>query len=101
MSASEWWWRLVGVQHITVLKAALAEARSPAGKGNAQATEMVVALAEKMANAALAAMHDSKRAIADKLTSQVYLVGVQHIPCAVASCCLLWCLAVWPVRGCG
>ena len=54
----------------TVLKAALAEARSPAGKGNAQATEMVVALAEKMANAALAAMHDSKRAIADKLTSQ-------------------------------
>ena len=51
-------------------KAALAEARSPAGAGNAQATEMVVALAEKMANGALAAMHDSKRAIADKLTSQ-------------------------------
>ena len=48
----------------------LAEARSPAGKGNAQATEMVVKLAEVMANAGLAAMHDSRRAIADKLTSQ-------------------------------
>jgi hypothetical protein len=48
----------------------LAEARSPAGKGNLQATEMVVALAERMANAGLAAMHDGRRAIADKLTSQ-------------------------------
>ena len=52
---------------------AIAEARSPAqdGGGNAQATEMVVELAEKMANAALAAMRDPRRAIADKLTSQV------------------------------
>jgi hypothetical protein len=24
---------------------------------------------------------------------------VRLLPCAVASCCLLWCLAVWPVRG--
>eukprot|EP00966_Prymnesium_polylepis_P319048 7368990-Prymnesium_polylepis.1 len=48
----------------------LAEARSPTGKGNAQATELVVKRAERMANAGLVAMHDSKRAIADKLTSQ-------------------------------
>lgn len=57
---------------------ALSEARSPAGKGNSQATEMVVALAEKMANAALFAMRDPRRAIADKLTSQdgINAVGV-------------------------
>lgn len=48
----------------------LAEARSSEGKGNVQSTAMTVALAEKMATAALTAMHDSKRAIADKLTSQ-------------------------------
>eukprot|EP00966_Prymnesium_polylepis_P220392 5098252-Prymnesium_polylepis.1 len=48
----------------------LAEARSPTAKGNLQATEMVVKLAERMANAGLAAMHDPRRAIADKLTSQ-------------------------------
>ena len=48
----------------------LAEARNPAGKGNIQATEKVVALAERMANAGLAAMRDGRRAIADKLTSQ-------------------------------
>ena len=48
----------------------LAEARSPAGLGNAQATEMVVALAEVMAEAALVTMRDPLRAIADKLTSQ-------------------------------
>jgi hypothetical protein len=24
---------------------------------------------------------------------------VRLLPCVVASCCLLWCLAVWPVRG--
>ena len=61
-------------------KVALAEARSPAGAGNAQATEMVVALAEKMANGALAAMHDSKRAIADKLTSQAPAILAILIP---------------------
>ena len=48
----------------------LAEARSPKGAGNALATEMVVELAEEMANAALDVMHCSRRAIADKLTSQ-------------------------------
>ena len=48
----------------------LAEARSPTGKGNVQATETVVELAERMANAGLAAMRDTRRAIADKLTSQ-------------------------------
>ena len=50
---------------------ALAEARSPVGKGNAQATDCVVEMAELMANAALVAMRDPRRAIADKLTSQV------------------------------
>ena len=48
----------------------IAEARSPAGAGNALATEMVVELAEQMANAALDVMHSTRRAIADKLTSQ-------------------------------
>ena len=56
-----------------VHKEALAEARSPKGAGNAQATETAVAIAEKMAAGALAAMHDAKRAIADKLTSQAPL----------------------------
>ena len=58
-----------GTKH-RVYQHVLAEARSPEGKGNKQATEMTVALAEKMATAALTAMHDTKRAIADKLTSQ-------------------------------
>ena len=48
----------------------LAEARSPRGAGDALATEMVVELAEQMANAALNVMHCTRRAIADKLTSQ-------------------------------
>ena len=48
----------------------LAEARAPVSKGNVQATPATIALAEKMATAALTAMRDSKRAIADKLTSQ-------------------------------
>ena len=48
----------------------LAEARTPAGLGNAQATAMVVELAEAMAEAALVTMRDPLRAIADKLTSQ-------------------------------
>ena len=48
----------------------LAEARTPAGLGNAQATAMVVELAEAMAEAALFTMRDPLRAIADKLTSQ-------------------------------
>ena len=48
----------------------LSEARSPAGAGNAQATQRVVKLAEEMANAALAAMRDPRRAICSLLTSQ-------------------------------
>ena len=51
-------------------RATLSEARSPAGGGNGQATEFVVALAEKMANAALVAMRDPRRAICSLLTSQ-------------------------------
>ena len=48
-----------------------AEACSPASsKGSVQATEKAVELAECMANAALQAMRDPRRAIADKLTSQ-------------------------------
>ena len=58
-----------GTKHLVHARV-LAEARSPAGSGNAQATEMVVALAEAMAEAALVAMRDPLRAIADKLTSQ-------------------------------
>ena len=49
---------------------ALSEARSPAGAGNAQATERAVKLAEEMANAALVAMRDPRRAICSLLTSQ-------------------------------
>ena len=64
---------LDGTPH-PVHKLALAEARKPAGKGNAQATEKVVELAEKMANAALYAMRDPRRAIRDLLTSEVTLV---------------------------
>eukprot|EP00966_Prymnesium_polylepis_P259911 6004064-Prymnesium_polylepis.1 len=50
----------------------LAEARSPADAsgGNEQCTEMMVQLAEQMANAALVAMRDPRRAIAELLTSQ-------------------------------
>ena len=58
-----------GSEHLVHAKA-LSEARSPAGAGNAQATERVVALAEKMANAALIAMRDPRRAICSLLTSQ-------------------------------
>ena len=53
-----------------VFEHVLAEARSPVGKGNVQSTAATIALAEKMATAALTAMHDTKRAIADKLSSQ-------------------------------
>jgi hypothetical protein len=48
----------------------LAEARNPTGKGNVQSTPTTIALAERMANCALKAMYDTKRAIAEKLTSQ-------------------------------
>ena len=49
---------------------ALAEARDSKGAGNAQANDEVVRLAEEMANAALVAMRDPKRAICSLLTSQ-------------------------------
>ena len=48
----------------------LEEARSPTSNGGRESTAMTVELAQVMANAALVAMRDSKRAIADKLTSQ-------------------------------
>ena len=48
----------------------LAEARTPKQKGGAQATPRVIELAQRMANGALVAMRDTKRAIADKLSSQ-------------------------------
>ena len=32
-------------------------------------------------------------------SSQRCHVRVRLLPCVVASCCLLWCLALWPVRG--
>ena len=58
-----------GTPHL-VNKLALAEARSSKGAGNALATNMTVTLAEEMANAALVAMRDPKRAICSLLTSQ-------------------------------
>jgi hypothetical protein len=84
---------------------ALAEARSPAKAegGNAQATKMVVELAEKMANAALAAMRDPRRAIADKLTSQVgskcrvYRSAVTRCTCrCTCRCTVLYCTVPYP-----
>ena len=54
----------------TIHADALAEARSPQCSGNQQATGRVVALAEQMANAALVAMRDPRRAIASLLVSQ-------------------------------
>ena len=54
----------------SVHQQALSEARSPESAGNEQATETTVQLAEQMANAALVAMRDPKRAICALLTSQ-------------------------------
>ena len=48
----------------------LEEARSPSSVGGNATTPITVELAQRMANAALVAMRDSKRAIADKLSSQ-------------------------------
>ena len=55
-----------------VYERALAEARSPSGVGDSQpeVKAVLVELAEAMAEQALYIMRDSKRAIADKLTSQ-------------------------------
>ena len=59
-----------GTVKYRIYERVLAEARAPESKGNAQATTATITLIEKMATAALTAMHDAKRAIADKLTSQ-------------------------------
>lgn len=48
----------------------LEEARSPSTEGGRATTPITVELAQRMANAALVAMRDSRRAIADKLSSQ-------------------------------
>ena len=53
-----------------VYERSLAEAQSATSPGAVQATPMTIALAERMANCALVAMHDTRRAIAEKLTSQ-------------------------------
>ena len=58
-----------GTEH-RINECALAEARSPVGLGNKEATETCATLAELMAKAALVVMRDPKRAIADKLISQ-------------------------------
>ena len=58
-----------GMSH-PIHKLILAEARDPSGAGNKQATPRVVELAAGMANAALAAMRDPRRAISDLLLSQ-------------------------------
>lgn len=58
-----------GESHL-VYRLVLSEARSPEhGKGNAQATEVAVALAEHMAQQGLIAMRDPRRAIKEKLTA--------------------------------
>ena len=46
------------------------EARSPSTAGGKESTPITVELAQRMANAALVAMRDAKRASADKLSSQ-------------------------------
>ena len=48
----------------------LQEARCPSSAGGKESTSITIELAQVMANAALVAMRDAKRAIADKLTSQ-------------------------------
>ena len=48
----------------------LDEARNPVGQGNIDATDRTVSLAQEMANAALVAMRDPRRAICGLLVSQ-------------------------------
>jgi hypothetical protein len=57
-------------QRHPIHKLVLAEARDPSGKGNIDATARVITLAQEMANEALAAMRDPRRAISDLLLSQ-------------------------------
>ena len=58
-----------GTPHL-VHACTLAEARNPTTAGGKETTLITVELAQRMANAALVAMRDTKRAIADKLSSQ-------------------------------
>ena len=48
----------------------LEEARNPSTEGGRATTPITIELAQRMANAALVAMRDSRRAIVDKLSSQ-------------------------------
>eukprot|EP00966_Prymnesium_polylepis_P182599 4230608-Prymnesium_polylepis.1 len=63
-----------------VHKLILAEARDPSGAGNKLATPRVVELAAEMANAALVAMRDPRRAISDLLLSQDGKFSVGKVP---------------------
>ena len=58
-----------GTLHLSHVQT-LQEARSPASAGGKESTPVTVELAQRMASAALVAMRDQKRAIADKLSSQ-------------------------------
>ena len=58
-----------GTRH-RVYERTLAEARNATSPGAVQATKQTITLAERMATDALIAMHDTRRAIAEKLTSQ-------------------------------
>jgi hypothetical protein len=60
----------------------LHEARSPTDEGDQESTPIAKELASRMANAALVAMRDAKRAIADKLSSQE---GVNAVSSAKAA----------------
>jgi len=58
-----------GTRHRSYVRT-LEEARDPTAPGNQQSTPIMVELAQRMANGALVAMRDAKRAIAAKLTSE-------------------------------
>ena len=58
-----------GKDHLSHV-ATIHEARSPSGVGGDESTPITVELAQVMANAALVAMRDERRSIADKLSSQ-------------------------------
>eukprot|EP00966_Prymnesium_polylepis_P332779 7388258-Prymnesium_polylepis.1 len=67
-------------------KLILAEARDPSSAGNKQATARTITLAQEMANAALAAMRDPRRAISQLLlsTDGKFAVGVDATRSATA-----------------
>ena len=58
-----------GTLHLSHVRT-LHEARSPSTTGGKESTPIAVELAQRMASAALVAMRDQRRAIADKLSSQ-------------------------------